>query len=31
MLKGLVDFALNNRFLVLAMAVLLLIWGVSLV
>ena len=28
MLKGLVDFALNNRFLILAIAVLLFIWGV---
>ena len=28
MIRGLVDFALNNRFLVLAVAVLLLIWGV---
>src|SRR6202035_1049311 len=27
MLRGLVDFALNNRFLVTAIAVLLLIWG----
>src|ERR1700724_864867 len=27
MIRGLVDFALNNRFLVLAAAVLLLIWG----
>ena len=28
MLKGLVDYALNNRFLILAMAVLLFIWGI---
>ena len=28
MLKGLVDYALNNRFMVLAIAVLLFIWGV---
>src|SRR6201994_733794 len=27
MLRGLVDFALNNRFLVTALALLLLIWG----
>src|SRR3981189_2380391 len=27
MLKGLVDYALDNRFLVLAVAVLLFIWG----
>jgi len=27
MLRALVDFALNNRFIVVAMAVLLLIWG----
>jgi len=27
MIRGLVDFALNNRFIVLAVAVLLLIWG----
>ncbi len=27
MIRGLVDFALNNRFLVLALAVLLFIWG----
>ncbi len=27
MIRGLVDFALNNRFLVLAAAVLLLVWG----
>ena len=27
MLKGLVDYALNNRFLVLAVSVLLFIWG----
>jgi heavy metal efflux system protein len=27
MLRGLVDFALNNRFLITAFAVLLLIWG----
>ncbi len=27
MIRGLVDFALNNRFLVLAAALLLLIWG----
>ena len=27
MIRGLVDFALNNRFLVLALAVLLLVWG----
>ena len=27
MIRGLVDYALNNRFLVLAAAVLLLIWG----
>ena len=28
MIRGLVDFALNNRFLVLAVAVLLFVWGV---
>src|SRR5579872_1155020 len=28
MLRGLVDYALNNRFMVLAIAVLLFIWGV---
>jgi cobalt-zinc-cadmium resistance protein CzcA len=28
MLRGLVDYALNNRFMVLAMATLLFIWGV---
>jgi len=27
MIRGLVDFALNNRFLVLAIALLLLVWG----
>src|SRR6201986_4923 len=27
MLRGLVDYALNNRFLILALAILLLIWG----
>src|SRR5499433_3267463 len=27
MIAGLVDFALNNRFMVLALTVLLLIWG----
>jgi cobalt-zinc-cadmium resistance protein CzcA len=27
MIRGLVDFALNNRFIVLAMAILLLLWG----
>src|SRR6201998_3471638 len=27
MIRGLVDFALNNRFLILAAAILLLIWG----
>src|SRR6202049_3093283 len=27
MIRALVDFALNNRFLVLAVAILLLIWG----
>ena len=27
MIRGLVDFALNNRFIVLAMAILLLAWG----
>ena len=27
MIRGLVDFALNNRFLILALALLLLIWG----
>src|SRR6201986_3173472 len=27
MLRGLVDYALNNRFLILAVAILLLIWG----
>jgi cobalt-zinc-cadmium resistance protein CzcA len=27
MIRGLVDFALNKRFLILAMAVLLFIWG----
>src|SRR5215469_11176370 len=28
MIRALVDFALNNRFLVLAAAVLLIVWGV---
>src|SRR5579863_712439 len=28
MLRGLVDYALNNRFLIMAIAVLLFIWGV---
>src|ERR1700733_5419612 len=28
MIRGLVDFALNNRVLILAMALLLFIWGV---
>jgi heavy metal efflux system protein len=28
MIRGLVDFALNNRFLVLAIAVILFIWGI---
>src|SRR5207302_4238252 len=28
MIRGLVDYALDNRFLVLAVAILLLIWGV---
>jgi cobalt-zinc-cadmium resistance protein CzcA len=28
MIRGLVDFALNNRFLVLAIAVLLFVWGI---
>src|SRR6202051_1721197 len=27
MIRGLVDFALNNRFLILAAAILLFIWG----
>src|ERR1700730_9231190 len=27
MIRGLVDYALNNRFLVLAVALLLLLWG----
>ena len=27
MIRGLVDYALNNRFLILAIALLLLIWG----
>lgn len=27
MIRGLVDFALSNRFLILALAILLLIWG----
>jgi len=27
MMRGLIDFALNNRFMVLALAVLLLLWG----
>jgi cobalt-zinc-cadmium resistance protein CzcA len=27
MMRGLIDFALNNRFMVLALAVLLLVWG----
>src|SRR5271156_6477985 len=26
-MKGLIDFALNNRFMVLALAILLLVWG----
>src|SRR6202020_2081711 len=28
MIRGLVDFALNNRYMILAMAVLLFIWGI---
>src|SRR5271155_3217782 len=28
MIRGLVDFALNNRVLILAMALLLFIWGI---
>src|ERR1700681_4395757 len=28
MIRGLVDFALNNRFLILALALLLFIWGI---
>jgi cobalt-zinc-cadmium resistance protein CzcA len=28
MIRGLVDFALNNRFVVLSMAFLLFVWGV---
>ena len=28
MIRGLVDFALNNRFLILALGILLLIWGI---
>src|ERR1700688_1927531 len=28
MIRGLVDYALNNRFLILAIAILLLVWGV---
>ena len=28
MIRGLVDFALNNRFMVLALAIMLFIWGV---
>src|SRR6266851_2708778 len=28
MIRGLVDYALNNRFLILALALLLLVWGV---
>ena len=28
MIRGLVDYALDNRFLILAVAILLLIWGV---
>jgi len=27
MIRGLIDYALNNRFIVLALALLLLIWG----
>jgi cobalt-zinc-cadmium resistance protein CzcA len=27
MMRGLIDFALNNRFMVLALAILLLLWG----
>ena len=27
MIRGLVDYALNNRFMVTALAVLLLVWG----
>ena len=27
MIRGLVDFALNNRFIVLTIAILLLFWG----
>ena len=27
MIRGLVDFALNNRFMILAMAILLFVWG----
>jgi heavy metal efflux system protein len=29
MMRGLIDFALNNRFMVLALAVLLLLWGAT--
>jgi cobalt-zinc-cadmium resistance protein CzcA len=28
MIRGLVDFALNSRFLVLALAILLFAWGI---
>ena len=28
MIRAIVDFALNNRFLILAAAVLLMVWGV---
>ena len=31
MIKGVVDFALKNRFLILAVAVLLFVWGSDLV
>jgi cobalt-zinc-cadmium resistance protein CzcA len=27
MIRGLVDFALNNRFMILAIAILLFVWG----
>ena len=27
MIRGLVDFALNNRFMILAAAILLFVWG----
>ena len=30
MIRGLVDFALNNRFMILALTILLFVWGAIL-